>query len=32
MMDVKIVNGHVGLNSMLRKYLEDRGEIVVKED
>ena len=31
-MDVQIVNGNVELNAKLRKYLEDRGEIVVKKD
>ena len=31
-MDVQILNGHLRLNPKLRRYLEDRGEIVVKED
>ena len=31
-MDVQLINGHVRLNPDLRRYLEDRGEVVVKED
>ena len=31
-MDVQILNGNVRLNPKLRRYLEDRDEIVVKED
>ena len=32
MMDVKVVNGKISLNPRLRKYLEDKGEIVAAED
>lgn len=31
-MDVQLINGNVRLNPDLRRYLEDRGEVVVKED
>ena len=31
-MDVQIINGHVRLNPKLRKYLEDRDQIVIKDD